>query len=378
MIAMPDILLVTYEMNQGGTNRVLCELANGFHARGYTVTVICCTSAGALDSAFRNSLAQGIGYCALSDTAWSSRLWGQVRTFPGLRRWINAHRPDIVLATGNNISWFSGLGVLLARPPRPKFFIKTTNPIVRSRDGALVDWLRRKVYSLLFRKSDGVMTLSDAETRLLQTQFPKAAAKFSTVYNAYVTQRLDAVTPTLAAPSPPPWIILGVGRLVAQKNFSRLLEAFALVQTQYGHKDVMLQIAGDGEDRAMLEQKARALGIADTVRFLGFRDDVAQLMASSHLFVLSSDYEGLPAVVVESLAANCPVISTDCFANARDLLQNIPGCGISDCSSEDLARAMGGWLAAPPQKPDLKPYARPYTTDSSVDSHIRAMSEAGQ
>lgn len=376
---MPKIVLVTYEMNQGGTNRVLCELANGFHARGYNVTVICCTSAGALDAAFRNNLAQGIGYCSLSGAAWSCRSWGQIRTFLKLRRWINTHRPDIVLATGNNISWFSGLGALLARPPRPKFFIKTTNPIVRSRDGALVGWVRRRIYGLLFRKSDGVMTLSDAETRLLQSQFPKAAAKFSTVYNAYVTQRLDALTPASAASSPPPpWIILGVGRLVAQKNFSRLLEAFSLVQTQYGYKDVVLQIAGDGEERAMLEQKARALGIADTVHFLGFRDDVAQLMASSHLFVLSSDYEGLPAVVVEALAANCPVISTDCFANARDLLQDIPGCETSDCSSEDLARVISEWLASPPEKPDLKPYAQHYTTDSSVDSHIKAMSEAEQ
>lgn len=339
---------------------------------------MCCTSAGALDKAFRNHLAQGIDYYSLSDKAWGSRSWGQVRTFLKLLRWINTHRPEIVLATGNNISWFSGLGAFLARSPRPKFFIKTTNPVVRSRDKGLVSWLRRRVYSLLFQKSDGVMTLSDAETRLLQTQFPKASAKFSTVYNAYVTQRLGAVAPAIAAPNPPPWIILGVGRLAAQKNFSRMLEAFALVQSEYGHKDLLLNIAGDGEERQMLEQKARALGLADTVHFLGFRHDVAQLMASSHLFVLSSDYEGLPAVVVESLAANCPVISTDCFANARELLESIPGCGISDCSSEDLARVISGWLSSPPVAPDLKPYALNYTTDSSVDSHIKAMSGAGK
>jgi glycosyltransferase involved in cell wall biosynthesis len=366
---MLHIALVTYEMNQGGTNRVLCELANGFAAAGHRITLVACTSAGALDSAFRAQLSAEIGYVALSDTAWSSRAWGQIRCFFRFRKWTVANRPDIILATGNNISWFSSLGTVLTEPPKPSLFVKTTNPIVRDRDGPFIGWIRRKVYGRLFRRAHGVMTLSDAETRLLQSQFPMAADKFSTVYNAYVTSRhgsaLQAARPSAQAP----WTILAAGRLAAQKNFTRLLEAIAMLDRD----DVLLLLAGDGEERQMLEGKARDLGISDRVQFLGFRNDVTTLMAQAHVFVLSSDYEGLPAVVVEALATNCPVISTDCFANARELLGDLPGCAICDCTSEALAQTLHNWLDAPHPPYDLMQHAEKYTTPSSVKSHLKTM-----
>lgn len=370
---MPHIALITYEMNQGGTNRVLCELANGFADAGHIVTVLCCTSAGALDSRFREQLSPAVHYHALSDVAWSSRSWGQIRSFLKFRRWIRANTPDIILATGNNISWFSGLGVMLADEPSPKLYIKTTNPIVRSRDLAPIKWIRRIVYGYLFGRSDGVMTLSHAETRLLQSQFPQVANKFSSVYNAYVTDRHDDVG---TAEVPPPWIIMAAGRLAAQKNFSRLLEAFALLGSEVRTKNIVLHIAGDGEERALLERRVEELGIADRVKFLGFQSNVTQLMASAHLFVLSSDYEGLPAVVIEALAVNCPVISTDCFVNAHELLDGLPGCAVCDCTSEALAAALQHWFSAPVIAAELKTHTDNYTTPSSVKSHLAAMGEA--
>ncbi len=366
---MSHIALVTYEMNQGGTNRVLCELANGFAAAGHEVTVITCTSAGALDASFRAQLSPGIRYNALSNTPWSSRTWGQIRCFLRFWKWLTIHRPDIILATGNNISWFSGLGAMFTPAPKPRLFVKTTNPVVRDRDGPLISWIRRHVYGRLFSCADGVMSLSDAETRLLQSQFPKAAGKFSSVYNAYVTDRLDKALQSARLPMQAPWTLLAVGRLAAQKNFTRLLEAIALLKRD----DVRLWLAGDGEERQMLEAKAHELGISDKVHFLGFRDDVTMLMAQAHLFVLSSDYEGLPAVVVEALAANCPVIATDCFANARELLDDLPGCATCECTSEALANALCNWLETPHPPYDLTRYAQRYSTSSSVESHLKAM-----
>jgi glycosyltransferase involved in cell wall biosynthesis len=112
------------------------------------------------------------------------------------------------------------------------------------------------------------------------------------------------------------------------------------------------------------------------VQFLGYVSDVPALMASADLFVLSSDYEGLPAVVVEALAMNCPVISTDCFANARDLLEGLPGCAVAERDSEALAEALRRWLAAPAPRPELRPFAERYSTRSAVESHLRAMEEA--
>ena len=66
------------------------------------------------------------------------------------------HRPDIVLATGNNINWFAALGVISAKT-HARYYIKTTNPIVRQSDGAVAGRLRRAVYGLIFRRAAGVL-----------------------------------------------------------------------------------------------------------------------------------------------------------------------------------------------------------------------------
>ncbi len=369
---MTQIVLVTYELNQGGTNRVSCHLANGFAEAGHETTLVACTSAGALDVHLKDMLRPEVASFGLSQKSWKSRSFGQIATFRAFRRWLKQKRPEILLATGNNISWFTGFGALTLPELRMRYFIKTTNPIIRERDGRFVTFVRRRVYNLMFRRAEAVLTLSDSETRLLQKQFPKAAAKFRTVYNAYVTDEALARTRIAAGEPGRQLVVLGVGRLVDQKNFPRLLRAFALANPS----NAVLRIAGDGPDRAALMEVAESLGIASRVEFLGFVSDVPALMASADVFVLSSDYEGLPAVVVEALASNCPVISTDCFANARDLLTGLPGCMVTEKSDEALADALRTWLAAPVLEPDLRPYAMNYSTGSSVRSHLEAMGTA--
>lgn len=365
---MRRIALITYELNQGGTNRVLCALANGFDKAGLAPHIVTCTSAGALDDALRGQLRPGIAVTSLDRTPFRSRGWGQVRNLWRYRAWLRRDRPDIVLATGNNISWLSGIGLLLAGRGATRFYIKTTNPIVRERDGPVTGAIRRAVYGWLFRWSDGVLTLSDRETELLRGQFPKAADRFQTVYNAYLTADFEAPTSVERKPGEP-LRLLAVGRLAAQKNFARLLHAFAAVQPA----DTRMRIAGDGEERAMLQSLAIELGIADKADFLGFRSDVAALMGQSDLLLMSSDYEGLPAVVVEALASNLPVIATDCFANVRDLLEGLPGCAVTERTVDGLAGALRDWLAAPPARPLLRPSAERYSTQSSVASHLEAM-----
>ncbi|MEJ2459321.1 MAG: glycosyltransferase [Novosphingobium sp.] len=109
---------------------------------------------------------------------------------------------------------------------------------------------------------------------------------------------------------------LAAGRLVAQKNFPMLLRAFARSARPHD----TLTIAGEGPERTALEQLAAKLGIADRVRFPGYLASIDPLLAEADVFVLSSDYEGLPGVVVEALAAGLPVLATDCCVSMSCLL----------------------------------------------------------
>ena len=73
----------------------------------------------------------------------------------------------------------------------------------------------------------------------------------------------------------------------------------------------MLLIAGDGELRFEIEKEITNLGISNNVLLLGRRDDIPLLMSACDVFVLSSDYEGLPTVLIEALACQAQVVSTD-------------------------------------------------------------------
>lgn len=105
-------------------------------------------------------------------------------------------------------------------------------------------------------------------------------------------------------------IVIGhVGRFNPQKNHPFLLEIFAaLLQTE---PNAVLLLVGGGEDMPKIQARARALGIADHVRFLGVRSDVADLMQAMDVFVFPSLYEGLPVTMVEAQAAGLPCVISD-------------------------------------------------------------------
>jgi glycosyltransferase involved in cell wall biosynthesis len=104
------------------------------------------------------------------------------------------------------------------------------------------------------------------------------------------------------------FVWLAVGRLWKQKNFAGLIRSFAASRS--AGEGAVLVIAGDGPLRPELQALAGDLGVEDAVRFLGRRDDPSGLMHAADALVLSSDWEGLPNVVLEAFACGLPVLAT--------------------------------------------------------------------
>lgn len=100
-----------------------------------------------------------------------------------------------------------------------------------------------------------------------------------------------------------------VGRFNPQKNHSFLLGIFAALLKK--EPNAVLLLVGGGKDMSKIQAKARKLGIADHVRFLGVRSDVADLMQAIDVFVFPSLYEGLPITMVEAQASGLPCIISD-------------------------------------------------------------------
>ncbi len=114
--------------------------------------------------------------------------------------------------------------------------------------------------------------------------------------------------------------ILAVGRLHSQKRFDVLIEAFARLSKKY--PDWNLRIAGEGGLEAELRDLSAKLGIESRVEFLGFVGELSELYAQSGIFVLTSDYEGFPNVLLEAMSHGLPCISSDCRYGPAEILES--------------------------------------------------------
>lgn len=183
--------------------------------------------------------------------------------------------------------------------------------------------------------------------------------KVRVIHNPVVTPDLfkraeEPVEHPWLQPGQPP-VLLGVGRLTQQKNFPNLIHAFAEVRR---HRPVRLLILGEGEDRLALEGLIRELGLEAEVDLPGFVQNPYAYMKRAAMFVLSSDWEGLPTVLIEALALGTPVVATDCPSGPREILQEgrlgrlVP---VRDVAA--LARAIEATLSAPKQPVPPEAYA---------------------
>ena len=110
--------------------------------------------------------------------------------------------------------------------------------------------------------------------------------------------------------------VIAVGRYCYQKAMDRLVEAWGLIEDRDGWT---LRIAGDGEDRAMLEEKIKEAGLEGSVVLGPCKDMLSEYMKSS-VFALSSRYEGLPMVLLEAQATGIPIVAFDCKCGPRDVV----------------------------------------------------------
>jgi glycosyltransferase involved in cell wall biosynthesis len=144
--------------------------------------------------------------------------------------------------------------------------------------------------------------------------------------------------------APSAHVVSTVGRLTAIKQHHLFLETARLVANQ--DPAALFLIAGDGELRAELEQCARDFGLADRVRFLGWRRDLATIYGATDVFLLTSRNEGTPVALIESLAAAVPGVSTD-VGGVRDVLKDDLGAVAAFGDAAGLATAVAAFLGDP-------------------------------
>lgn len=355
------ILIFIPNLQAGGAQRVAVALANGFAARGYHCDLVIGTG-----GAFRALVADNVSLHELG----ANRTIG---CLPGLIRHLRRSRPDVIFSmmTHTNI-----VAALAHRITGTKARLVLSERVsLRFLSPSLGDRLALKLMPWLYRYADRVAVVARDMEAEVAAAARLPADRIVTLYNPV----LDAAFYKMANDPDAefhPWLesrtgqslIIAVGRLYVQKDFSTLIRAFAEVRTV--RNNVRLIILGEGELREDLASLVRELEIEESVSMPGFTQNPYAAMRRADLFVLSSVAEGLPGVLIQAMACGLPVVSTDCPTGPREILEDgkwgrlVP---VGDVQS--LAKAMLATLSEE-EIPDVRKRASLFEEGRAIDRHL--------
>jgi glycosyltransferase involved in cell wall biosynthesis len=182
------------------------------------------------------------------------------------------------------------------------------------------------------------IAVSNAVASQLQANFGVPRWKLRVVHNGIPVTGFENVRPVRVAEPP---VVLTIARLDAQKGLPVLLEAAASLP------GVSFVVAGDGPEGPALAQRAKELGVHERVRFLGYRRDIAELLAGCDVFALPSLNEGLPLAVLEAMASHRPVVASAIPGINEVVVEGQTGLLVAPGDSAALAEAIGSVLADP-------------------------------
>lgn len=357
------IALFLPSLRGGGAERVMVTLANGFGARGLAVDLVLAKAEGP----YLKDVSEAVRVVDLG----ASRV---LASLPGLIRYLRRERPAAMLSAMNHANVVALLARKLARIPT-RLVVSEHNtlsagcdtlPLGRAR---MMPWLMRRTYPW----ATSIVAVSTGVADDLARAIHLSRERISVVFNPVATDMLirrnnDAACHPWLTPGEPP-VILAVGRLTPQKDFTTLIHAFARLRAS---RSVRLIILGEGEMRAELEALLGKMGLLKDVAMPGFVDNPFDWMHASRMFVLSSAWEGLGMVLIEAMACGTPVVSTDCPSGPAEILENGKwGRLVPPGDADALYVAIKATLDDS-NGPDVARRARDFGVDQAVDGYLKA------
>ncbi|MDW8444010.1 MAG: glycosyltransferase family 4 protein [Acetobacteraceae bacterium] len=344
------VAILSRSLGLGGTERVTAFLAHAFAEAGWEVTVITLE-----DEPDVHALPTGIGRIRLALQKPSAHvldgLANNLHRAWRLRRVLQDVRPDLVISLQMTVNCLALLASFGLRAP----------VVISDRVSPASNPLERGVWrwavKLLYPRSARLVAVS-AGVLAERSWMPQR--KRLAIPNAVQLDHAPAAGDPILQPDAAPHI-LALGRLVPQKGFDVLLEAFGLLAARFPAWN--LTIIGEGPERKALEAKARRLGLGGRAHLPGAAKAPGPLLRAAAekgaIFAFPSRFEGFPNVLIEALAAGLPVVASDCPHGPREILEGgAHGLLVPPESPEALAEALASLMTDAARRADLARRAR--------------------
>lgn len=131
--------------------------------------------------------------------------------------------------------------------------------------------------------------------------------------------------------------LIHIGRFSMQKNHELLIEAFKIAHSN--DKNIELVLIGKGELEDVIKQKVNDYNLQDSIFFLGIKENINECLYNSDVFILTSNYEGMPMTIIEAMATGLPIISTK-VGGVPTMIKNKEEGLLTDLDANDIAKAI--------------------------------------
>lgn len=330
---MKTILLYINAINGGGAERVMVNLSTQFAEHGYRVIF---TTSYKAEGEYE--LSPKVKRLSLEDNLIKqSKLMRNITRIIKLRKVIKKEKPDVLITFMPEPNF---RGIIATKGFKTKNVISIRNVPEKEYNGNISKFLARYLLPI----ADGCVF----QTKDAKEWFPKKLQDKSRIIP-------NSVNPIFydIQRKPDKNLIITCGRLTEQKNQLLLIRAF--VNTQKVLKNAKLYIYGEGNLKNKLNELIHENRLEGKVILKGQTSNVAEALSKADLFVLSSDYEGMPNVLMEAMAIGIPCISTDCpCGGPRDLIKNdIDGLLVPVGNEEKMSEAIIKLLSNNKLKEDI-------------------------
>jgi glycosyltransferase involved in cell wall biosynthesis len=336
------ILICLHDFHRGGTERIALGLARDWVDAGREVIILCGSRKGGL----RNDVDPRVKVVRLDPPVRRGFL-SRRRLARAMAARLSDLQPDLIFLPGN---FHALLANGLRRATKVPIVLKISNPPVPRLPFAAA------IFRHFIRGVTGFAAMNRGLAHQLERMLP--GRPVATLHD-----------PVYIRPVPPRGKrgrrILWIGRLEPQKD--PLLAVKIASQIKRAH----LTMLGDGSLRAKAEKAIRARGLENRVDLDGHVTAIEPFLAEADVLLITSRYEGGPAVAVEALAAGVPVVSTDCSFLLHDLI-TIPEAGrlVRSRRSAALAQALEDVLTGPRSPEKLTALAAPFEHCNCANAYL--------
>jgi len=359
------VLTFLHSFELGGVERVALRLVRHWRALGADAPLFL----GREDGPLRGELAEELEYVVPPQpdigTAWWETFWMIARLPAEIRR----TRPDVLFVSGSTYTIVAAAMTLRFGSRCPAIVVKISNDLARKDLPPLARFFWKIWLGVQARFGWTWVIMDEAIAEDLPERMKRA---FRVIHDPAIEQA-QMRTPTPRRPGAPRRFV-AIGRLTAQKDYPLMLRAFA----RGAGADETLTIYGDGPEREALEALAETLDIAGRITFAGHVPDASSRLCGFDTLLLSSCYEGVPAVLVEALAAGLSIVSTDSGSGVRSLLGQGRHGVITARDESALAAAIRDAACAPAPHATRESHIYRFTIEHSGQTYLDTFADAAR